>query len=155
MKNLDFSLSVQYAAAVDAAEMPPLRARVRAWVRAALTAGGGNDGSDLTVRFVDDAESADYNRRYRGRERSTNVLSFDYGAVNGRLQGDIVICAPLVRREAGDFGVQPKIRYAHLIVHGVLHLCGYRHDTAMAAERMEALEKEVLARFGIALPYYR
>ena len=156
MKKVNFSLSVQYAVEE---EEPPSRPRVRSLVRAALAAGGcRGGGNELAVRFVGDAESAVLNRRHRGGDGAANVLSFGYPAApvgigSGGINGDIVVCCPLVRREAQRYCLRVADRYAHLIVHGVLHVLGYRHDTAAAAARMEAMEKNILARFGVSNPY--
>lgn len=137
------SLSVQYAAEE---EEPPPRARVRALVRAALRPADGEIG----VRFVGAAESAALNGEYRRRRRPTNVLSFCYGA--RPVVGDIVVCCPLVAAEAKTMRLPAADHYAHLIVHGVLHLLGYKHNTAAQAARMETLERRILSRFRIAPP---
>ena len=102
------------------------------------------------------AEGAELNVRYRGREGPTNVLSFvselpdDLGI---DLLGDLVLCAPVVAAEAGDQGKAPADHWAHLVVHGVLHLLGHDHQADADAERMEAREREVLAGLGIDDPY--
>lgn len=154
MKSPNFSLSVQYAAEE---EEPPPRPRVRALLRAALAADNGATGGDrgeFVVRFVGAAESATLNRRHRRGVGATNVLAFAYPNIGGGgVSGDIVVCCPLVRREAARYRLRVADRYAHLIVHGALHLLGQRHDTPAAAARMEALEKRILARFGAPDPY--
>lgn len=138
------SLSVQYAS--RAPELPT-RSQVRRWVRAAATR-----DVQITVRFVDEAEGRRLNRDYRGKDYATNVLSFVYetGPV---VVGDLVICAPVVAREAREQGKAPAAHYAHLIVHGVLHLEGYDHETEAEAQVMEARETEIVTKLGYPDPY--
>jgi probable rRNA maturation factor len=135
-------LSVQYAAAGDDLPARPL---LRRWALAALDRDAG-----VTVRFVDAAEGRALNHTYRGNDAATNVLAFVYDGVSG---GDIVLCAPVLRREARQQGKALDAHCAHLVVHGMLHLQGYDHHHAADATRMEAREIAVLARFGIANPY--
>jgi len=143
------NLSVQYACAADAL---PLRPQVRRWVRAALDVDGPR-GGQITVRFVDSDEGRELNRDYRGKDYATNVLSFPY-ATEPFVCGDLVVCAPVVAREAGEHGKALHAHYAHLIVHGLLHLQGYDHETGPAdAERMEDQERAILAAFAYADPY--
>ena len=130
----------------------PGAARLRRWAQAAL----GERGGELTVRVVDEAEMAALNRRYRGREGPTNVLSFPFEAPPGvpsRLLGDVVVCAAVVAREAQVQGKDPAAHWAHMVVHGVLHLVGYDHVTEAQAREMEALEAAVLNGLGIPDPY--
>lgn len=138
------SLSVQYIA--DEAELPS-RAQLRRWAAAAL-----DRSACVTIRFVDAREGRDLNRQFRERDYATNVLSFHYG--DDPVTGDLVICTQVVRREARAQRKQLREHYAHLVVHGMLHLQGYDHEKGeRAARRMENREREVLARFGIADPY--
>lgn len=145
-------VTIQYAAAGNDLPTRPL---LRRWVRAALE----TEVADLAIvlRFVEEAESRALNRRYRHHDRATNVLSFVYDAERGaeghRLSGDIVLCAPLVRREATKQGKPLAAHCAHLVVHGMLHLQGYDHDRAVEAAQMEAREIAVLARLGFGNPY--
>lgn len=133
----------------------PSAAALRTWARAALDGITG----ELTVRIVDEAESARLNGRFRDRHHPTNVLSFTYdaeplqGAHSGDLLGDIVICAPLVGREASAQHKPLRAHWAHLVVHGVLHLLGYDHVEPSDARRMEHREREILSGFGFADPY--
>ena len=136
------ALRVQYAAAGDDLPARPL---LRRWAVAAL-----DHDASVTVRFVDAAEGRALNQRYRGNDAATNVLAFVYDEVSG---GDIVLCAPVLRREARQQGKALPAHCAHLVVHGMLHLQGYDHDLAADATRMEAREIAVLAKFGIADPY--
>jgi probable rRNA maturation factor len=136
------ALSVQYAATGDDLPARPL---LRRWTAAALE----RDAS-VTVRFVDVDEGRTLNQTYRGKDLATNVLAFVYDGVSG---GDIVLCAPVLRREARQHGKALDAHCAHLVVHGMLHLQGYDHHQAADATRMEAREIAILARFGIANPY--
>lgn len=117
----------------------------------------GDEGEppDLCIRVVDGEESRDLNARYRGYDKPTNVLSFpaDVALPGGKLLGDIVICAPVVGAEAAEQGKAPEDHFAHMVVHGVLHLSGYDHEQAGEAELMEAIERKILGRVGIADPY--
>ncbi|MDP2751328.1 MAG: rRNA maturation RNase YbeY [Rhodocyclaceae bacterium] len=124
----------------------PSRPQVRRWVRAATL----HSALTLTVRFVDEEEGRTLNHQYRGKETATNVLSFDYEDPPG---GDIVLCVPVVLREAREQKKTPEAHFAHLIVHGTLHLQGYDHETTPDAELMERQECKLLARLGYPNPY--
>ena len=144
-------VNVQYAAATEGL---PERGEIRAWVDATLS--GRRTRCELTVRIVDEAEAAELNENFRGRKGPTNVLSFPYEGVPGvvlPLLGDIVICAPVVGREAGEQGKPEKAHWAHMVVHGVLHLLGYDHVEPSQARSMERLEKQILAKLGYGDPY--
>ena len=120
----------------------PAAAALARWARAARPVRG------LTVRIVGTREGRALNRRFRRRARATNVLSFTYGG-----EGDIVLCHPVVAREAREQGKSVRAHYAHLVVHGVLHLRGYVHDDKASARRMEAREIRILRRLGFGDPY--
>jgi probable rRNA maturation factor len=110
--------------------------------------------ADLTLRLVNAAEGRKLNRSFRGRDYATNVLTFVYhdpGAA--RLMGDLVLCVPVVTREAREQGKSLEAHYAHLTVHGALHLAGMDHERPRAARRMEAHETAILESLGIANPY--
>lgn len=140
-------LSLQFADATDKALLP--RARLLQWVRRALFASG-----ELTLRFVGEDEGRLLNRTYRGKDYATNVLTFAYAeSEDDPVTGDIVLCSPVVAREAKEQRKPLLAHYAHLIVHGVLHAQGYDHDDEAEAEEMEALETELLASLGFANPY--
>ena len=127
---------------------------VRQWGEAALA--GRRADAELVVRVVSEEESAQLNGRFRGKQGPTNVLSFPFHApppVPSDLLGDLVICAPVVRREAREQGKPEKAHWAHMVVHGVLHLLGYDHGTSAEAETMEQLEREVLQALGFPDPY--
>lgn len=143
-KTPELHLAVQYAVAGD--DLPD-RAQVRRWVRAAQEM-----PMTVTVRFVDAVEGRRLNRVFRGKDYATNVLSFVYE--DALVSGDLVICLPVVRREAQEQGKPVLAHLAHMVVHGMLHLQGYDHETnERDALRMEAREREILARFRIPDPY--
>jgi probable rRNA maturation factor len=135
----------------------PQRADLERWARAAL--GRHALGAELGVRMVSPAESRRLNARYRGRDQPTNVLSFPppampAGAGRGaRALGDLVICPRVLRGEARAQAKTLKAHWAHLVVHGALHLIGYDHQRAADARRMERREIAVLRRLGFANPY--
>ena len=131
----------------------PSDAQFEAWVTAVLEP---DSDAELTIRLVDREESRGLNRSYRGKDRETNVLSFPADLPDGvdlPLLGDIVICAPLVEEEALGQGKPVEDHWAHLTLHGLLHLLGYDHVEESDAEVMEALETTLLAGLGIADPY--
>ncbi|MGE5318795.1 MAG: rRNA maturation RNase YbeY [Hyphomicrobiaceae bacterium] len=142
----EFSLSVQFASAADAL---PSRAQVRRWVVAAL-----ERPAEVTVRIVDAEEAQALNQDYRDKGYVPNVLTFEYGEISpGILGGDVVICAPVVEREAREQGKPLQHHYAHMTVHGVLHLQGYDHIEPADADIMESREAVILKRFRIPNPY--
>ena len=133
----------------------PAPAVLRQWALAAL----GHTHGELTIRIVDEAESALLNGRYRSKDYPTNVLSFPYDSEgfeetdDGPPLGDIAICAPVVMREAEEQGKEARAHWAHMVVHGVLHLRGRDHIEDAEAEEMEAEERSILAGLGFADPY--
>jgi len=132
----------------------PAAISFRRWVGAALD--GRIRRADLAIRLVDAKEGRAMNRHYRGKDYATNVLSFPAELPEGvqlPLLGDLVICAPVVAREAREQGKPLNDHYAHLTVHGALHLLGWDHEDEREAECMEQLEREILAGLGIADPY--
>ncbi len=126
----------------------PGAARVRRGVAAARPG-----SAEITVRIVGAREGRSLNRRFRGKDYATNVLAFPYGRNGGALSGDVVLCAPVIAREARDQAKDLTAHYAHLTVHGVLHLRGYDHHEAREAERMERTERAILRRLGYPDPY--
>lgn len=142
----ELRLVVQYAS--EAAELPS-RTQIRRWVVAALE----ND-AEITVRIVDADEAQALNNDYRHKDYVPNVLTFEYGEIMpGVLGGDVVICAPVVAREAREQGKPLKAHYAHMTVHGVLHLQGYDHIDPADAEVMESREIAILKQFRFPNPY--
>ncbi len=126
----------------------PMRPQLRRWVGASLS-----KPALVTLRLVDETEGRALNRQYRGKDYATNVLTFAYGEEAGKLTGDIVICAPVVEREAREQGKSVLEHYAHLTVHGVLHLQGYDHEIERQAQEMESLEVEIMRKLGFNDPY--
>jgi probable rRNA maturation factor len=120
----------------------PAASALRKWARAA------SPHASITLRIVGAREGRVLNRRFRRRDYATNVLSFAY-----EREGDIVLCQPVIAREARAQGKSVRAHYAHLLVHGVLHLRGYGHDDKSSARRMEAREVRILRRLGFADPY--
>lgn len=138
------TLAVQYAS-----EHRPLpsRAQLRSWVRATLRV-----DTEVTIRFVDEAEGRSLNQHYRAKDYATNVLTFPLSA-EPHLIGDIIICAPVVASEAIAQGKSLIAHYAHLTVHGILHLHGYDHENEAQAALMESIETAIVTKLGYADPY--
>ena len=152
-------LDVSVGYAVPRAGLPAA-VSFRRWAAAALK--GRIREADLAIRLVDNKEGRALNRHYRGKDYATNVLSFPADVAEGvkmpkgvkmPLLGDLVICAPVVAKEARDQGKPLNAHYAHLTVHGALHLLGWDHEDECDAECMEKLEREILAGLGIDDPY--
>jgi probable rRNA maturation factor len=154
-------ISVQYAATRRGV---PHAASLRRWVALALQSAVGKTTHSLCIRIVGNVESRRLNRDWRGKDKPTNVLSFpfdDAGVDSHRADvkgvapwlGDIVICAPVVAREAREQGKPLRAHWAHMAVHGVLHLLGYDHVRERDASKMEALEIKMMARLGFDSPY--
>ena len=132
----------------------PGKEQLRAWARAAV--GTLRDDAELTIRIVDEAEIEHLNSTYRRKPGSTNVLSFPFDApadVEIPLLGDVVICAPVVRREACEQSKSVNAHWAHMVVHGTLHLLGFDHEKKRQAQEMEAMETRILAELGFDNPY--
>ena len=125
----------------------PANAMFKKWAQAALRV-----ESEVTIRIVDEHEARALNSQYRGKDYATNVLTFPI-TESPILMGDIVICAPVVAAEAIAQNKSITAHFAHLIVHGMLHLSGFDHETEPQAELMEALEVQILAKLGYANPY--
>ncbi len=132
----------------------PAAVSFRRW--AAAAAQGRIRRADLAIRVVDEKEGRALNRHYRGKDYATNVLSFPVELPPGvtlPLLGDLVICAPVVAKEAREQGKPLAAHYAHLTIHGVLHLLGLDHEDPREAEAMEQIERELLAELGLPDPY--
>lgn len=133
----------------------PGEAQLRQWCELALRQ--RTAPSELTIRIVDEAEGRELNHTWRGKDYATNVLSFPAEIPDGLLDipllGDLVICAPVVAREAAEQGKRAEAHWAHLVIHGCLHLLGYDHIDDAEAEEMEALERQLLAELGHPDPY--
>lgn len=139
-----FKLAVQYA---TEAQNIPTRSKFRRWVKAALM-----QESEIVLRVVDEQEGYDLNYNYRGKQYATNVLTFIYDDLQP-LTGDIVLCANIIEKEAQQQCKELTAHYAHLTVHGVLHLQGYDHIQDDEAIVMEQLETKILTQLGYAAPY--
>ena len=151
MSNQDRTVEVQYAVTVDGI---PEEDAIRQWVLQVLPE--HKKDSELTIRVVDEAEITALNRQYRGKDGATNVLSFPYEAIPGvatDLLGDIVICAPVVASESVAQDKPLEAHWAHMVIHGVLHLLDYDHHQDVEAHKMEAREAELLDSLGYANPY--
>lgn len=145
------TLTVQFVIGPEFAQHKALLSRtaLRRWVKAAQMA-----DAELTLRFVEADEGQELNRTYRGKDYATNVLTFAYAqSEDDPVSGDIILCCPVVAREAAEQGKTLEEHYAHLIVHGVLHAQGYDHEEDDEAEEMEGIETDILAELGYADPY--
>ncbi|MBL0625254.1 rRNA maturation RNase YbeY [Aeromonas jandaei] len=132
----------------------PSEAHLQGWLDGTIL--GFQQEAEVTVRIVDEAESNELNLTYRGKDKPTNVLSFPFEAPPGLelpLLGDLVICRQVVEREAQEQGKPLMAHWAHMVVHGSLHLLGYDHIEDEEAEEMEALERDIMQELGFADPY--
>jgi len=148
---MSVTLDVQYEV-----EAGPDEDDIRRWIEAVLAAEAKTAEVELTVRIVDEAEMAELNARYRHKTGPTNILSFPFEAPPGvelNLLGDLVIAAPVVQREAREQGKTETAHWAHMVVHGTLHLLGYDHLKPAEAEDMEAREIRILQQLGYSNPY--
>ena len=140
--------------ATEASDLPA-EAQLRRWVE--LTLRQRTADSELTIRLVDAEEGQELNRTYRHKDYATNVLSFPAEVPDGLLDipllGDLVICVPVVEREAREQNKALEAHWAHLVIHGCLHLLGYDHIDDEEAEEMEGLERQLLAELGYPDPY--
>lgn len=146
------SIELDIQRASEAPEQPDDDSFLR-WVGLAL--GAGTD-RELTIRLVDEDEGRNLNHTYRGKDYATNVLSFPADLppeLDLPLLGDLVVCAPVVAREATEQGKPLNAHWAHMVIHGCLHLLGYDHIDDTEADEMETLERELLAQLSIADPY--
>jgi probable rRNA maturation factor len=125
------------------------RAAVSRWIKASLFA-----DAELTVRFVDEEEGRVLNRTYRQKDYATNVLTFAYAeSEDDPVTGDLILCCPVVEREAAEQGKPLEAHYAHLIVHGTLHAQGYDHEDESEAQEMESIETDIMQSLGFSDPY--
>jgi len=148
------TLAVEVQIAAADASLPSQR-QLSDWALAAWQEEGVRD-AEVVVRVTDEAESRRLNHEFRGRDKATNVLSFPFDPVpeiDLDHVGDLVICAPVVAREAVEQGKQADAHWAHMVVHGMLHLQGYDHETDEQAAEMETLETQVLTGLGYPAPY--
>lgn len=132
----------------------PSETQLQGWLDGTIL--GFQEEAEVTVRLVDEAESRELNHTYRGKDKPTNVLSFPFEAPPGLelpLLGDLVICRQVVEAEAIEQGKPLMAHWAHMVVHGSLHLLGYDHIEDDEAEEMEALERDIMQELGFADPY--
>ena len=132
----------------------PSEQQIRNWLAAVVDE--SDETSEITIRIVDEAESQQLNRDYRDKDRPTNVLSFPFQPPPGTdipILGDLVICAPVVLFEAVEQQKSAEAHWAHMVIHGTLHLLGYDHIEAADSESMERREQEILAQLGYPNPY--
>jgi probable rRNA maturation factor len=139
------SLAVQYVSELTAT---PTRPQFRRWAQVAL-----QQSVTMTLRLVDEAEGRELNKAYRGKDYATNVLTFVYDDTPDVLYGDVVICAPVVEKEATEQGKSLISHYAHLTLHAALHLQGYDHENDTDAAEMEALESQLMLKLHYPDPY--
>jgi probable rRNA maturation factor len=150
---MNTTLDVQIA---SSAKQLPTDEQLALWVDTTLTHVQHQAASEMTIRIVDAAEGLELNHQYRGKDYATNVLSFPFEApveLPIALLGDLVICAPVVASEAVEQNKPLESHWAHMVVHGTLHLLGYDHIEETEAESMEQLEREILAQLGYSDPY--
>jgi probable rRNA maturation factor len=148
---MDLTLEVQYTIPEDSL---PSEAELQHWALAAV--GDKKAQAELVIRLVDETESAALNQQYRNKSGPTNVLSFPFQApppVESNLLGDLVICAPVVAQQAAEQQKTEQAHWAHMVVHGILHLLGYDHTQPAEAAAMEHMEIEILAQLGFSDPY--
>ena len=156
------ALTVDVQAACEDPDVPSA-AEVREWISRTIEAAGTAlpGGAEVSVRMVDTGEMRALNRDYRDRDKTTNVLSFPAGEIAGlpgdapRALGDIVVCAAVVGEEAAAQGKPLSAHWAHMLVHGTLHLLGYDHETGAEAAEMEGLETRILCGHGCPDPYLK
>lgn len=137
-------MDVQFASEIKGL---PEATQFKRWARKALRI-----DAEIALRIVDEDEGRALNREYRGKDYATNVLTFPL-AEEPHLMGDIILCAPVVLKEAVEQQKAPEAHFAHLTVHGVLHMHGYDHETEAEAELMETLETEIVMKLGYPDPY--
>lgn len=151
---IELQLDIQLAVEVE--NNLPTEEQMSKWATAALLKRTEHEEPELTIRIVDEAESQELNHEYRGKDKPTNVLSFPFEApahVPIPLLGDLIICKQVVEREATEQDKTLTAHWAHMIVHGCLHLLGYDHIEDDEAEEMEGIERVVMAKLGFEDPY--
>lgn len=147
------TVDIEYQNATAVTDLPA-REEFQRWAEAALS--GHRQFAELTIRLVDEGESRQLNREFRGQDKPTNILSFPVDIpviVGSNLLGDLVICAPVVQQEAVAQGKHLRAHWAHMVVHGVLHLLGLDHRTDQEAAAMERVEIKILVKLGFGDPY--
>ena len=155
-RNKTFILSMDLQCA-DPSSYIPRKKMMERWVKATIATQDLEQSElELVLRIVDELEGAELNNKYRGETKATNVLSFPFSAVTPKplpILGDIIICAPIIEREASAENKNLEAHWAHMIIHGVLHLLGYDHNTSAEAFAMERLEAFILNKLNYPAPY--
>lgn len=154
----EIEINIQMASTVNSV---PDENAIQSWLDDVVSSVGDGTSREISVRIVDEEEGRALNNQYRQQDKATNVLSFPAVAADetglppelSQALGDIVICGPVVEREAAEQNKELESHWAHLLVHGTLHLLGYDHETDEEADVMETLETRILASRGIADPY--
>lgn len=158
-------VDVQCALETGDLEEPPSSESLSHWAQQAYarlaTSGEHTKTAEVTIRLVDENEMQTLNRDYRSKDQTTNVLSFPLtlaadvlADMEVNLLGDVIICHPVILQEAQQQNKTADNHYAHMVTHGLLHLCGFDHQETVEAEQMETLETQILAQSGIANPYF-
>lgn len=148
------SLHVEIQSALSDVGAVPDVNRISSWAQSAWD--GRSEQAEMVVRVTDADEITALNSQFRGKDTSTNVLSFPVGELDEEgvnYLGDVVVCAEVVVQEAAEQAKSPESHWAHMVIHGTLHLLGYDHQTAEEAERMETLEIDIMQRLGYSNPY--
>ena len=153
---MNLLLDVQLAESIEHLGTLPSEEQLSLWASTALQGRTEFEEPELTIRLTDDEESQALNREYRGKDKPTNVLSFPFEMPPGiplELLGDLIICVGVVEQEAKEQEKTTEAHWAHMVIHGCLHLLGYDHIKDDEAEEMEALERDLLASLGYPDPY--
>jgi probable rRNA maturation factor len=156
LSSIELELQLDMQLAVEKENDLPTQEQLAQWATAALKTRTEHEEPELTIRIVDEAESQELNSEYRGKDKPTNVLSFPFEApahVPIPLLGDLIVCKQVVEREAIEQGKTLTAHWAHMVVHGCLHLLGYDHIEDEEAEEMEGIERIVMAELGFEDPY--
>ena len=153
---MNLLLDVQLAESIEHLNTLPTEEQLTLWASTALKGRTDFEEPELTIRLTDEEESQALNREYRGKDKPTNVLSFPFEMPPGiplELLGDLIICVGVVEQEAQEQAKTTEAHWAHMVIHGCLHLLGYDHIKDDEAEEMEALERDLLASLGYPDPY--
>ena len=153
---MNLLLDVQLAESIEHLNTLPTEEQLTLWASTALKGCTDFEEPELTIRLTDEEESQALNSEYRGKDKPTNVLSFPFEMPPGiplELLGDLIICVGVVEREAQEQAKTTEAHWAHMVIHGCLHLLGYDHIKDDEAEEMEALERDLLASLGYPDPY--
>lgn len=153
---MNLLLDVQLAESIEHLDTLPTEEQLTLWASTALKGRTDFEEPELTIRLTDEEESQALNSEYRGKDKPTNVLSFPFEMPPGiplELLGDLIICVGVVEQEAQEQAKTTEAHWAHMVIHGCLHLLGYDHIKDDEAEEMEALERDLLASLGYPDPY--